>query len=122
LYGSACTIELAILKEEIARVRNTSISQIKELRNGKVYLCVHCQNLLKSKKNLEAELAKTVADIDTRLGAVTELNQTPARKRIKLTSEVSEEASPSTGTTQENGSSEPQSPQVIVSICNLCTI
>ena len=120
MYGSACTIELAILKEEIARVRNTSISQIKELRNGKVYLCVHCQNLLKSKKNLKAELAKTVADIDTRLGAVTELNQTPVRKRIKLTSEVSEEVS-STDTTQENGS-EPQSPQVIVSICSLCTI
>ena len=53
-----------------------------------------------------------MADIDTRLGVVTELSQTPTRKRI--ISETSEDAGPSAGATQEYGS-EPQSPQVIVS-------
>ena len=98
LYGPNCRVELGILKQEIARVKASTISCIKELANPNVYLCIQCQRLLLKKKQLEEGLADVVSKIDSKLGVLTEIAST----RKRTLSEASREQ-----TSKEAGGSSP---------------
>jgi len=67
LYNQPCAPELAILKNELSRVRRVHISRVKQLDNPTVYLCRQCQNLLKNKKKLEDDLSKAAKTIESKL-------------------------------------------------------
>ena len=66
----SCRRELEVLKMEIARVLNSSISYIDKLSSPSTYLCFNCQRLLIKRDSLERQLMQCTLNIHAKLIAI----------------------------------------------------